>query len=93
MTILFFVYFGTHNNKIDTIYKQTRVFVYSFFPCCCFAFISKQQQQKNLHFIIRSQYAMVGPCVKYIIDCISHYMEQCFLQNFLNLKKMKKKTR
>jgi hypothetical protein len=28
--ILFFVYFGTHNNKIHTIYKQTRVFVFIF---------------------------------------------------------------
>jgi hypothetical protein len=26
-TILFFVYFGTHNNKFHTIYKQTSVFV------------------------------------------------------------------
>jgi hypothetical protein len=30
MTILFFVYFGTHNNKIHTFYKQTRVFVLIF---------------------------------------------------------------
>jgi hypothetical protein len=30
MTILFFVYFGTHNNKIHTIYKQTSVFVFIF---------------------------------------------------------------
>jgi hypothetical protein len=39
----FFVYFGTHNNKIHTIF-----FIFSMF---CFAFISKQQQQKNCHFI------------------------------------------
>jgi hypothetical protein len=26
MTILFLVYFDTHNNKIHTIYKQTSVF-------------------------------------------------------------------
>jgi hypothetical protein len=31
MTVLFFVYFGTHNNKIHTIYKQTSVFVLIFF--------------------------------------------------------------
>jgi hypothetical protein len=30
MTILFFVYFGMHNNKIHTIYKQARVFVFIF---------------------------------------------------------------
>jgi hypothetical protein len=30
MTILLFVYFGTHNNKIHTIYKQTRVFFFIF---------------------------------------------------------------
>jgi hypothetical protein len=38
MTILFFVYFGTHNNKIHTIYKQTNVFV--------LFLLAKQQQQK-----------------------------------------------
>jgi hypothetical protein len=27
--IYFFVYFGTHNNKIQKIYKQTSVFVLS----------------------------------------------------------------
>jgi hypothetical protein len=31
----------THNNKINTIYKQTLLL----------AFISQQQQQKNRHFI------------------------------------------
>jgi hypothetical protein len=50
MTILFFVYFGTHNNKIHIIINKP-VFLFSVFPCCCFAFISKQQQQKNHHFI------------------------------------------
>jgi hypothetical protein len=30
MTIVFFRYFGTHNNKIHTIYKQTSVFVLIF---------------------------------------------------------------
>jgi hypothetical protein len=46
MTILFFVYFGTHNNKtIQFINKP--VFLFSFFPCFCFAFISKQQQQQK----------------------------------------------
>jgi hypothetical protein len=49
-TILFFVYFGTHNNKNHTIYKQTRVFVFIF---SMFLFC----------FYIRSQYAMVGPCL------------------------------
>jgi hypothetical protein len=58
MTILFFVYFGTYNNKIHTIYKQTSVFVlvfsmflFWFFPCCCFGFISKAATTKNLQFI------------------------------------------
>jgi hypothetical protein len=46
----FFVNFGTHNNKIHTIYKQTCVFVLIFFMFL-FCFISKQQQQKNRHFI------------------------------------------
>jgi hypothetical protein len=61
MTILFFVDFGTHNNKIHTIYKQIRVFVFIFSMFFCFAFISKQQQQKKSSFYIRFQYAMVGP--------------------------------
>jgi hypothetical protein len=30
MTILFFVSFGTHNNKIHRIYKQTSVFILIF---------------------------------------------------------------
>jgi hypothetical protein len=50
MTILFFVYFGTHNNKIHTIYKQASVFVL-IFPCCCFGFISKAATTKNRQFI------------------------------------------
>jgi hypothetical protein len=50
MTILFFVYFGTHNNKIHTIYKQISNFVW-FFTCCCFAFISKAATTKNRKFI------------------------------------------
>jgi hypothetical protein len=45
MTILFFVYFGTHNNKIHTIYKQTTVVV--------LVLLATQQQQK-----IVSQYSM-----------------------------------
>jgi hypothetical protein len=51
MTILFFVYFGTHNNKIRTIYKQTSVFVFDFFAFCGFGFISKAATTKNRQFI------------------------------------------
>jgi hypothetical protein len=36
MTILFFVYFGTHN----------AVFLFLFLPCCCFGFISKAATTK-----------------------------------------------
>jgi hypothetical protein len=50
MTILFFVYFGTHNNKIHKIYKQTSVFVLVF-ACCCFDFINKAATTKNRQFI------------------------------------------
>jgi hypothetical protein len=50
MTILFFVYFGTYNNKIHTIYKQTSVVV--------LVLLEKQQQQKSSIYI-RSQYAML----------------------------------
>jgi hypothetical protein len=50
MTILVFVYFGTHNSKIYTFYKQTRDFVF-IFSMLLFCFYSKQQQQKNRHFI------------------------------------------
>jgi hypothetical protein len=53
MTILFFVYFGTHNNKIHTIYKQTSIFVL-ILSSCCFAFISKAATTKN------RQYALLG---------------------------------
>jgi hypothetical protein len=59
ITILFFVCFGTHNNKFHTIYKQTSVFV-SIFPCC-FSFISKAATTKNRHF-------MLGLGLGYIID-------------------------
>jgi hypothetical protein len=57
MTILFFVYFGTHINKIHTIYK----------PCFCFHFfhvvvllLLANSNNKKSSFYIRSQYAMVG---------------------------------
>jgi hypothetical protein len=43
-TILFFVYFGTHNNKIHTIYKPTSVFV--FFHVVVLVLLAKQQQKK-----------------------------------------------
>jgi Na+/melibiose symporter-like transporter len=49
MTILFFVYFGKHNKKIHTIYKQTSVFVL-IFSMFLFCFISKAATKKNRHF-------------------------------------------
>jgi hypothetical protein len=39
----------TATKSIQFINKP--VFLLSFFPYCCFAFISKQQQQNNRHFI------------------------------------------
>jgi hypothetical protein len=45
MTILFFVYFGTHNNKIHTIYKQTSVFVVIFSMLMVLLLLAKQHQQ------------------------------------------------
>jgi hypothetical protein len=44
MTILFFVYFGTHNNKIHTIYKKTSVFV---LICSMLLFICFYKQSSN----------------------------------------------
>jgi hypothetical protein len=44
-----FVLVRTTTKSIQFINKP--VFLFSFFPCCYFAFISKQQQQKNRHFI------------------------------------------
>jgi hypothetical protein len=49
MTILFFVYFGTHNNKIHTIYKQTSVFVLVFSHVVVLVLLPKQQQQKSVN--------------------------------------------
>jgi hypothetical protein len=49
MTILF-VYFGTQNNKIHKIYKQTSVVV--------LLLLAKQEQQK---IIILYMYAILGP--------------------------------
>jgi hypothetical protein len=45
----FFVYFGTHNNKIHTIYKQTSVFVVIFFIVDILVLLAKQQQQKSVN--------------------------------------------
>jgi hypothetical protein len=43
----FFVYFGTHNHKIHTIYKQTSVLVFfNFFHVVVLVLYAKQQQQK-----------------------------------------------
>jgi hypothetical protein len=44
-----FILVRTTTKSIQFINKP--VFLISFFPCCCFAFISKQQHQKNRHFI------------------------------------------
>jgi hypothetical protein len=50
ITIFFFlILVRTTTKSIQFINKP--VFLFSFLPCCCFAFIIKQQQQKNLHFI------------------------------------------
>jgi hypothetical protein len=48
MTILFFVYFGTHNNNISTIYKQTSIFDFCFDIShgVVLVLLAKQQQQK-----------------------------------------------
>jgi hypothetical protein len=46
MTILFLVYFGTHNNKVHTIFKKTSVFVLIFFHGVVYLLLAKQQQQK-----------------------------------------------
>jgi hypothetical protein len=59
MTLLFFVYFGTHNNKIHTIYKQTSVFVVIF---SMLILLAKKQRQKNVN-LYTIQYAMLGPGV------------------------------
>jgi hypothetical protein len=50
MTILFFVYFGTYNNKIHTNYKQSSVFVL-IFSMLLVGFISKAATTKNRQFI------------------------------------------
>jgi hypothetical protein len=44
-----FILVRTTTKSMQFINKP--VFLFLFFPCCCFAFISKQQQQKNRHFI------------------------------------------
>jgi hypothetical protein len=51
MTILFFVYFDMHNNKINTIYNQC--FCFDFFHVGVLVVLAKQQQQiiVNLHTI------------------------------------------
>jgi hypothetical protein len=41
ITILFLVYFGTHNNKIHTIYKETSVFVLVFFYVVVLVLLAK----------------------------------------------------
>jgi ABC-type microcin C transport system permease subunit YejE len=54
-----FILVRTTSKSIQFINKP--VFLFWFFPCCCFAFISKAATAKNHHFIyIRSQYAMLG---------------------------------
>jgi hypothetical protein len=75
--ILFFVCFGTHNNKIHTMYKQTSVFVL-IFPCCCFAFISKAATTKNRYFIYHLSMICLGLgsrpkhslCCMYLIEVV-----------------------
>jgi hypothetical protein len=46
MKILFFVYFGTQNNKIHTIYKKNQCFYFDLFHVVVLLLLAKQQQQK-----------------------------------------------
>jgi hypothetical protein len=47
MTIIFFIYFGTHNNNIHTIYKKNQCFCfYLFYVVVYLLLLAKQQQQK-----------------------------------------------
>jgi predicted nucleic acid-binding Zn finger protein len=45
MTILFFVYVGTHNNKIHT----NQCFCFDFFHVVVLLLLAKQQQQKIIN--------------------------------------------
>jgi hypothetical protein len=60
ITLLFFVYFGTHNNKVQIIYKQTSVII-SVFPWCSFGFISKAATTKKHQFIYDLYMLCLGP--------------------------------
>jgi hypothetical protein len=60
MTDLFFVYFGTHINKIHRIYKQTSVFVLVF-SMLLFWFYKESRNNKKSSIYFRCQYAMLGP--------------------------------
>jgi hypothetical protein len=64
MKILFFVYFGTHNNKIPTIYKKTSVFV--------LLLLAKQQQQNGFSeprcLVIEQKNVCSGICTRNVTE-------------------------
>jgi hypothetical protein len=78
-----FVHFGTHNNKIHTIYKQASVFVLIFSIFVVLLLLAKQQQKKS-SFYIWSQYAMLGPWCVYksyswvlYSQCVCKLLSKC----------------
>jgi hypothetical protein len=80
ITILFFDYFGTHNNKIHTIYKQTSFFCFDFFHVVVLVLLVKQQQKSSIY--IRSQYAEQGPCSSDVLDeAIEHKTNELATRN------------
>jgi hypothetical protein len=70
MTILLFVYFGTHNKKIHTICKQTSVFVLIFYHVVVLLLLAKQQQQNIVNLYTISFNHMLGPLSILYFSCL-----------------------
>jgi hypothetical protein len=65
---LFFLFILVRTTTKSIQFIKKPVFLFSFFLCCCFAFISRQQQQKNLHFIYDISMLRLGlSCVMSIV--------------------------
>jgi hypothetical protein len=83
----------TTKKSIQSINKP--VFLFWFFSCCCFGFISKAATTKNRQFVSDfSMICMFGPWIKYtkslskFFDILFHYWVLKNQKNFQNLENL-----
>jgi hypothetical protein len=87
MTILFFVYFGTPYKLYKSIqFIHKPVFLFWFFPCCCFGFTNKAATTKNRQIIYDLSMLCLG------LGCITDgdTIQRCIIWERIPTKKWRR---